>query len=215
MANKPSIEHKYLDIDLLKPDPLNAKLHPAEQVDAIARNIEKYGMLDPIGIDEDLNIIEGHGRFMACKKLGLKSVPTITLNGLKNAHKRRGYGLAHNQTAMSSGLDYIALAQEKESLDIGDADFLSAGLSPDDVFHMTTFADMMSKAEDEGSGNILGDGRVMAGLIDPVFKASLDFDTEEQYAIFQNFLISLKIKYPAERSIASRLMLWMDSLKDA
>jgi hypothetical protein len=49
----------------LKPHPANAKLHPDHQLAQIAASIREYGFNDPIAVDEDSVIIEGHGRWQA------------------------------------------------------------------------------------------------------------------------------------------------------
>lgn len=40
----------------------NAKLHPREQIEQIKKSIQEFGNNDPIAIDENNVIIEGHGR---------------------------------------------------------------------------------------------------------------------------------------------------------
>ena len=64
-----------VDIDNLKPYKNNAKKHPQEQVDNIAKSIKDYGWQQPIVADKDGVIIIGHGRWMAAKKLGIDKVP--------------------------------------------------------------------------------------------------------------------------------------------
>ena len=69
MENKLKVE--YVDIDTIKPYKNNAKLHPKEQIEQIKKSIENFGMNDPIGIWNN-EIVEGHGRILACKELGYK-----------------------------------------------------------------------------------------------------------------------------------------------
>lgn len=62
---------EYLNIEQLKLYEGNAKRHPREQVEEIQQSIVMYGMNDPIGVWGPENVIvEGHGRYMACKALG-------------------------------------------------------------------------------------------------------------------------------------------------
>ena len=66
-------------------------------------------MNDPIGIwGKENEIVEGHGRLLACQKLGHKEVPCIRLDHLTD-EERRAYALAHNQTTLSSGFDSTLL----------------------------------------------------------------------------------------------------------
>lgn len=48
----------------------NAKKHPQWQIEQIVESIEKFGFNDPIAIDENNTIIEGHGRLYALQEMG-------------------------------------------------------------------------------------------------------------------------------------------------
>ena len=116
-----------VDIDELNLNPLNSKLHPAEQIDQIAASIEQFGNCDPLGVwtndAGELVIVEGHGRYAALRKLGITDVPIIRLDHLSD-EQRRAYGLVHNKLTMNSGFDYDMLVQELESItSIGMEDF--------------------------------------------------------------------------------------------
>ena len=88
----------------------NAKLHPEEQIEQIKKSIEQFGMDDPIGIWKD-EIVEGHGRLIACKELGYKEVPIIRLDHLTD-EERKAYTLAHNKLTMNSDFDLDILQEE-------------------------------------------------------------------------------------------------------
>lgn len=98
----------------------NAKLHSREQVDDIANSIEEFGFNDPIGAwhDADGNavVVEGHGRLMAAKKLGIKRVPVVFLDSLTD-DQRRAYSLIHNKTTQDTGFDPEAILKEMDALD--------------------------------------------------------------------------------------------------
>ena len=51
-------------------------------VDAVAESIKQYGFLVPLVISADHEIITGHTRFKAAKKLGLNSVPCVIADEL-------------------------------------------------------------------------------------------------------------------------------------
>lgn len=82
-----------------------------------ASSIDRFGFDDPIGIwGKDNLIVEGHGRVLAAKKLGMTEVPCIRLDHL-TSQERRAYALAHNKTAeLSSWLDDV-LKEELSDLD--------------------------------------------------------------------------------------------------
>lgn len=113
----------YLPLSALTPYERNAKEHPRRQIDQIKRSISDYGMRDPIGIwGKNNTIVEGHGRWMACKELGFTEVPCIRLDDMTDA-QRREYALVHNQTTMNSELDLDVLNLELGELPEFDAGF--------------------------------------------------------------------------------------------
>lgn len=113
----------YLPIGELKPYKKNTRKHQQKDVDNIALSIQKYGMNDAIGIwGEDNVIVEGHGRLLACKKLGMTEVPCVRLDHMTD-EQRREYAIAHNATAELSEWDFAVLSEELTDLDLGDFDF--------------------------------------------------------------------------------------------
>lgn len=109
---------EYYPIESLKPYENNAKIHTEEQIEQIKTSIEEFGMNDPIAIWSDENIIiEGHGRLMACKELGMKEVPIIRLDNLTD-EQRKAYTLVHNQTTMNTGFDVDILNEELANIDL-------------------------------------------------------------------------------------------------
>lgn len=128
---------EYLPITELKEYKHNAKEHPEEQVEQIAKSILTFGMNDPIAIDEDGTIIEGHGRLMAIKKLKKAgeyepdTVPVIRLTHLTDQQKK-AYILAHNKLTMNTGFDTSILDEELDKItefDMGDYGFVDIDFS--------------------------------------------------------------------------------------
>ena len=114
---------QYIDIDSLTPYGNNAKIHTHQQIDEIKNSIKEFGMNDPIGVwGEENLIVEGHGRLIACKELGLKEVPVIRLDGLTD-EQRRAYTLAHNQLTMSTGFDLEKLKLELDEITLDMSEF--------------------------------------------------------------------------------------------
>lgn len=106
---------EYVDIDTIKTYENNAKLHPAEQIEQIKASIKEFGFNDPIAVDKDNVIIEGHGRYIACKELDIKEIPIIRLDSLSDEQKR-AYMLVHNKLTMNSGFDIELLGDELDSI---------------------------------------------------------------------------------------------------
>lgn len=109
-----------LPVEALTPYENNTRAHFDEDVAQIARSIERYGFNDPIGIWSEKNIIvEGHGRLLAAKSLGLETVPCIRLDHLTD-EQRREYGIMHNKTSELSDWDFEALERELAELDLSE-----------------------------------------------------------------------------------------------
>lgn len=103
----------------------NAKIHTEEQVRKIADSITKFGMNQPIAVDESNVIIAGHGRFLACRSLGMAEVPCIRLDHMSEQQKK-AYILADNKLNMETGFDLEALNAELQAIsdfDMGDFGF--------------------------------------------------------------------------------------------
>lgn len=129
--NKLAIE--YVGIDTLKPYAGNAKMHPEEQIEQIRRSIEEFGMNDPIAIWKDGEIIEGHGRLLACKRIGMTEVPVIRLDNLTD-EQRRAYMNIHNQLTMNTGFDLELLKDELARIDTIDMEQFGFDLEALGVF---------------------------------------------------------------------------------
>ena len=105
---------EYVNIDTIKPYKNNAKKHPKEQIEQIKKSIEEFGMNDPIGVWNN-EIVEGHGRLIACQELHYKEVPIIRLDHLTD-EERKAYILAHNKLTMNSDFDIDILNKELEEI---------------------------------------------------------------------------------------------------
>ena len=114
---------EYLPITDLKPYDKNTRKHEKLDVDNIAKSIDKYGMCDAIGIwGKDNIIVEGHGRMLACKQLGIAEVPCIRLDHLTD-EQRREYAIVHNKSQELALYDFDNLADDLADLDLRDFDF--------------------------------------------------------------------------------------------
>lgn len=127
--NSKNLQIEYVNIDTIKPYKRNAKLHPTEQINQIMESIKQFGMNDPIAIWKN-EIVEGHGRLIACINLGMKTVPIIRLDGLTD-EQRRAYTLVHNKLTMNSDFDTDLLMEELS--DITSIDMEDFGFNPDDI----------------------------------------------------------------------------------
>lgn len=74
----------------------NPKLHNRAQVAKIRESIRQFGFINPVLLDENLEIIAGHGRLAAAQDMGMRDVPAIILSHLTDAQKR-AYRIADNK----------------------------------------------------------------------------------------------------------------------
>ena len=109
---------EYISVNNLKPYKKNNKKHEDFDVEQIAKSISKYEMIDPVGIwGKDNTIVEGHGRVLACKRLGIDKVPCIRLDHLTD-EQRREYAIVHNKSSELALYDFNNLADELAELDL-------------------------------------------------------------------------------------------------
>lgn len=109
-----------LQIEKLIPYANNAR-NNEKAVDKVAASIKEFGFRNPIIIDKNNEIIAGHTRLLAAKKLGLKEVPTIRADDL-TAEQVKAFRIADNKTAEYSEWNFELLAQELEELKLADYD---------------------------------------------------------------------------------------------
>lgn len=102
-------------IEDLKPYHNNSKLHPKEQVEAIATSIKNFNWDQPIVVDRHGVIIKGHGRRLAAMHLGLKQVPVLIRDDLSEAQVMAAR-LADNHVAALGNIDTEAVRREMETL---------------------------------------------------------------------------------------------------
>lgn len=131
---QPKLTVKMVPTDELVPYAGNAKEHPYWQIEQIAASIEQFGFDDPVGIWHNPEgqpvIVEGHGRVLAAKELGIEQVPTIALDHLDD-EARRAYTLAHNKLTTNTGYDADMLAAELDAID--GIDMAAFGFGDDDL----------------------------------------------------------------------------------
>lgn len=181
---------EYINTDDLKPYANNAKIHSAEQIEQIKKSIQEFGMNDPIAIWKDNEVIEGHGRLIACMELGIETVPVIKLDNLTD-EQRRAYMLVHNQLTMNTGFDQELLNIELERL--ADMDLSEFGLDPyepaedpadliEDDYNES--AEVPEERAEPGAIFKLGDHRLMCGDASDFDSQTALFDGAEPVFVF-------------------------------
>lgn len=157
-----------ISIDKIKPYENNAKLHPPEQIEQIKKSIQEFGNNDPIAIDENNVIIEGHGRYEALKQLGFQEAEIIRLTHL-NEQQKKAYILAHNKLTMNTEFDFDTLNLELDTIsDFDMSDFGFEKLDFKDENHQEQIEDEIPDVPEKPKAKLgdiykLGNHRLMCG----------------------------------------------------
>jgi hypothetical protein len=109
-----------IKLSKLKPYEKNARKND-EAVEYVVKSIEQCEYIAPIIVDENLEILSGHTRYKALKKLGYDEAECVIKEGLTEEQKKK-YRLLDNKTGEFAEWDYDLLKDELEGLDFGDLD---------------------------------------------------------------------------------------------
>ena len=126
-------QSRIIDLTLYKGNP---RVHSDIQIERLVNSLKEFGFTNPVLVDDTGNVIAGHGRIAAAKKIGLETVPTITLSHLSE-DQRKAYIIADNQLALNSSWDDDLLKKELEKLEDNGFDLSLLGWGDD----IPTFAD--------------------------------------------------------------------------
>ncbi len=109
---------KNVDINLLIPYSKNAKKHPKEQVKSVTNSIREFGMVQPIVCDKNHEVVIGHCRLLACKKLKYSKVPVLYVEDL-TIDQVNALRLADNKTNESEwDLELLDLSLDEIEMDM-------------------------------------------------------------------------------------------------
>jgi|SRR5579862_4692629 len=93
------------------PYPNNPRIHPPEQVTALADMLKRWGPDQPIVVDEQGVILKGHGRRLAAMQAGMTEFPVVQRLGLPDVEKT-AMRLADNQVPLMSTWDHKLMPLE-------------------------------------------------------------------------------------------------------
>lgn len=139
-------EHAFVHVDELIPYAMNSRTHSDAQVAQIAASIRAFGFTNPVLIDEANNLIAGHGRVLAARKLKMDVVPAIVVTGL-DENRRRALVIADNQLALNAEWDEEKLVAELQSMSV-DMQKLT-GISDEELLAMMNEPDFAPGTEDD------------------------------------------------------------------
>jgi ParB-like chromosome segregation protein Spo0J len=110
-------DHALIAADDLIPYAMNSRTHSDAQVAQIAASIREFGFTNPVLIDEANNLIAGHGRVLAARKLNMEVIPAIIVTGL-DENRRRALVIADNKLALNAEWDEDKLLVELQSMTV-------------------------------------------------------------------------------------------------
>jgi hypothetical protein len=119
---KPRLLITYRPIEHIRPSSKNPRRHSDQQVQQIAHSIKVFGFNVPLLVNEDGELIAGHGRWLGAQLLGLKEVPTICLEHLSQV-QARAFMIADNRLTENSTWDDQILGQQLKALSQAELDF--------------------------------------------------------------------------------------------
>jgi DNA modification methylase len=120
----------------LVPYERNSRTHTDEQIDQVAASILEFGFVAPILVDEkNGDILAGHARLRAARRLGMAEAPVIPLGHLSEQQKR-AYIIADNKLAENAGWDEKMLRGELQELLAEDFDVTVTGFTDKEIEHL-------------------------------------------------------------------------------
>lgn len=161
-------------IDELHPYERNAKLHPAEQIEKLRKSFREFGMIVPVGIDDQDRVVYGHGRILAAQAEGWTEVPTVTITDLSEEQRQ---AFVHADNLLSeTGYNTEILRSEAQALqaagfDISLIGFDAAGIQLESIeTQLENIQEADELDEEEAPARVqrgqiwqLGDHRLMCG----------------------------------------------------
>ena len=117
----------YIDIDLLVPYENNPRIND-HVVDAMVDTLEEFGFRIPILTLSSGQIIDGHLRYKAAKKIGLKNIPVIHCDDWSEA-QIKAFRILVNRSATWAEWDNAKLGEEFVLLQSLDYDLKWTGFS--------------------------------------------------------------------------------------
>jgi len=128
---EPEMKIELLNPNELKPYANNPRIND-DAVDAVMNSIKEFGFKQVIVVDANKEIICGHTRWKAAKKLGLVKVPVHIARDL-TPEQVKAYRIADNKTGELAEWDYELLPLELKELQEADFDLSVLGFDTDEL----------------------------------------------------------------------------------
>ena len=116
------IQIQYRAVEDLALDPRNPRQHSQRQVNQIADSIREFGFVVPVVVDDTGQVVVGHGRVLAAKKLGMPRIPVVEIRHLSKA-QLKALRITDNKLAQNAHWDERLLGESFLELKELDVDF--------------------------------------------------------------------------------------------
>lgn len=168
-----------VNINLIKPYNDNPRVNE-DAIEVVKKSLQEFGFQQPLVLDKNYEIIVGHTRYNASKKLGLKELPCVIADNL-NEERIKAYRIMDNKSAEFASWNYGLLTKEMTDLLQADYDLDFTGFTDEELadlgldFDLDEFAEEGLTDEDEapalenepvtklGDVWVLGNHRIMCG----------------------------------------------------
>tara|TARA_R110000796_G_scaffold252434_1_gene386760 strand:+ start:243 stop:848 length:606 start_codon:yes stop_codon:yes gene_type:complete len=184
------------NINDLTPYENNSRTHSDEQINLIINSIKKFGFTNPLLIDEDNNIIAGHGRLLAVKKMEWQDVPCIIVKGLSQT-QLKALNIADNQIALNAGWDLEKLTLEIKGLKEENFDVASLGFNN---------LELSNFLNEDFLGNTSNEEIASDQTNNFIIQYNIIFDDNDQQQVWFEFLKNLKGVYVDKQTIGERVI---------
>jgi ParB-like chromosome segregation protein Spo0J len=166
------LKFKHVAVKDIIPYERNARTHSKKQISQIMKSIRKFGFTNPVVIDENNNLIAGHGRLEAAIALKMDKVPAVIRDGLTGT-ERRAMILGDNQIALKAGWDKDLLKEELEAIDADGFDIEDIGFDLDDLDSDDDDIDLPDAGGEFGIFIECADEKEQSNLFEELSKRSL------------------------------------------
>jgi DNA modification methylase len=116
------IQIQYRAVGDLALDPRNPRQHSQRQINQIADSIREFGFIMPVVIDDTSQVVIGHARVLAAKKLDMPQIPVVEIRHLSKA-QLKALSIADNKLAQNAHWDERLLGESFLELKELDPDF--------------------------------------------------------------------------------------------
>ena len=182
---------RMINISDIKPYANNARTHSTQQIEQIVKSIKEFGFTNPLLIDNDCNLIAGHGRLEAIRWLNnfdykdkpITQLPAVIVSDLSDT-QRRALVIADNKIALNAGWDLDILKDELALLENENYDMDLLGFSDSELSEI-----LDSVSDNDGRGQEYSNKELDFSNDDFSKNITLCFDNLEDFRLVNSVLL--------------------------